>query len=73
MLTTAEVSVRATIKTILVNMERWRWLPNDLGPFYVNVNVPEFVVRVVDNGKVIYQAPVIVGKTNKPTPSFPTK
>jgi len=60
----------ATIKAILVNMERWRWLPNDLGPFYVNVNVPEFVVRVVDNGKVIHQAHVVVGKTNKPTPIF---
>jgi murein L,D-transpeptidase YcbB/YkuD len=60
----------ATIETILVNMERWRWLPNDLGPFYVNVNVPEFVVRVVDNGKVIHQAHVVVGKTNKPTPIF---
>ena len=58
------------ISTILVNMERWRWLPDDLGPFYVNVNVPEFVVRVVDNGKIIHHAHVVVGKTNKPTPVF---
>lgn len=60
----------ATIKAILVNMERWRWLPDDLGTFFVNVNVPEFVVRVVDDGKVIHQAHVVVGKTNKPTPVF---
>jgi murein L,D-transpeptidase YcbB/YkuD len=24
-------------------MERWRWLPNDLGSFYVTANVPEFM------------------------------
>src|SRR5262249_50822411 len=32
------------ISAIFVNMERWRWLPNDLGPFYVDVNVPEFML-----------------------------
>src|SRR6476661_9216920 len=60
----------ATIKTILVNMERWRWLPNDLGPFYVNVNVPEFMLRVVDEGKGIHTARVVVGKRDKQTPIF---
>ena len=34
-------------RRILLNMERWRWLPHDLGAFYVNVNVPEFMARVV--------------------------
>ena len=29
---------------ILVNMERWRWLPHDLGAFYVTVNIPEFTL-----------------------------
>ena len=58
------------IGTILVNMERWRWLPNDLGPYYVNVNVPEFMLRVVDNGNVIHAARVVVGQTDKQTPIF---
>ena len=31
------VASPARIKQILVNMERWRWLPHDLGPFYVTV------------------------------------
>jgi murein L,D-transpeptidase YcbB/YkuD len=60
----------ARIKAILLNMERWRWVPNDLGPFYVNVNVPEFMLRVVDKGKVIHTARVVVGKPNKQTPIF---
>ena len=58
------------IRAILVNMERWRWLPNDLGPYYVNVNVPEFMLRVVDEGKVIHTARVVVGKRDKQTPIF---
>ena len=58
------------IGAILVNMERWRWLPNDLGPYYVNVNVPEFMLRVVDGGKVIHTARVVVGKRDKQTPIF---
>ena len=33
-------------------MERWRWLPADLGEFYVWDNVPEFLTRVVKNGKI---------------------
>ena len=53
------------IRAILVNMERWRWLPNDLGPYYVNVNVPEFMLRVVDDGKVIHTARCRGGQTRQ--------
>lgn len=55
---------------LLVNMERWRWLPDDLGSFYVMVNLPEFMVRVVEDGKVIHTARVVVGKPDKQTPVF---
>jgi murein L,D-transpeptidase YcbB/YkuD len=63
-------ATRSEIKAILVNMERWRWLPHDLGPYYVNVNVPEFMLRVVDEGKVVHTARVVVGKPDKQTPIF---
>jgi len=43
------VASPARINQILVNMERWRWLPHDLGPFYVAVNIPEFTLRVVQS------------------------
>jgi len=58
----------ARIKQILVNMERWRWLPHDLGAFYVTVNIPEFTLRVVEEGKPIHTTRVVVGKPDKQTP-----
>ena len=56
------------VRLILLNMERWRWLPHDLGSFYVNVNIPEFVVRVMGDGKPVHTARVVVGKPDKQTP-----
>ncbi|MGD9501129.1 MAG: murein L,D-transpeptidase [Methyloceanibacter sp.] len=58
----------AQIRTILVNMERWRWLPRDLGAFYVTVNIPEFMLRVAGDGGSVYATRVVVGKPNTPTP-----
>ncbi|MGY2052157.1 L,D-transpeptidase family protein [Methylobacterium sp. JK268] len=55
---------------ILANMERWRWLPADLGRKYVWVNIPELKVRVVEGTRVVHEARVIVGKPDSPTPIF---
>jgi len=57
-------------KQILVNMERWRWLPSDLGSFYVAANIPEFMVKVVDDGKPVFTTRIVVGKPDKQTPVF---
>lgn len=57
-------------KKILANMEQWRWMPDDLGDFYVWVNVPEFTLRVVSQGRVIHTERVVVGKTDTQTPIF---
>jgi murein L,D-transpeptidase YcbB/YkuD len=57
-------------RLILLNMERWRWLPVNPGSFYVTVNVPEFMARVVKGGEVIHQTRVVVGKPDKQTPIF---
>ena len=58
------------IASIIANMERWRWMPRDLGAFHVFVNVPEFVVRVVKDGETVHQTRVVVGKPSNPTPTF---
>jgi murein L,D-transpeptidase YcbB/YkuD len=55
---------------IIANMERWRWLPRDLGSFYVMANVPEYLVRVVENGAVIHTTRSVVGKVTNQTPIF---
>jgi murein L,D-transpeptidase YcbB/YkuD len=57
-------------RLILLNMERWRWLPNDLGSFYVTVNIPEFTLRVMEEGKPAFTTRVVVGKPDKQTPIF---
>jgi L,D-transpeptidase YcbB len=55
---------------LVANMERWRWLPADLGSRHIVVNVPEFRLRLVENGSLVHQARVIVGKGETPTPIF---
>jgi murein L,D-transpeptidase YcbB/YkuD len=58
------------IAAVVTNMERWRWLPRDLGDFHVFVNVPEFMVRVSDAGSIVHETRVIVGKPEHATPTF---
>lgn len=59
-----------TLRKLLVNMEEWRWMPADLGDYYVWANVPEFTVRIVKDGKVVHAERIIVGKTDTQTPIF---
>src|SRR5271163_5179893 len=47
---------------IIANMERWRWLPRDLGKAYVMVNIPEYILRVVDAGQIAWTTRVVVGQ-----------
>ena len=67
---TPEVSGQKKIDLLLVNMERYRWLPQNLGSFYVNVNIPEFKVRVFQDAEPIHETRVVVGKTHTQTPIF---
>jgi murein L,D-transpeptidase YcbB/YkuD len=55
---------------IISNMERWRWLPRDLGRFYVNVNVPQFEVIVHRSGAIVHSTRIVVGKPANRTPIF---
>ncbi len=64
------VPVAARISEIELNMERWRWLPRDLGKRYVLVNIPAYRLDVWDNGRVPLSMPVVVGKKDSPTPIF---
>jgi murein L,D-transpeptidase YcbB/YkuD len=58
------------IRRIIINMERWRWMPEDLGPFYVWLNTPEFMLYVVKDGKTIFKDKTLVGTIGFPTPVF---
>ena len=58
------------VATVIANMERWRWMPRDLGDFYVRVNIPNFNVEIHENGTVIHETRIVVGKTTNQTPIF---
>jgi len=58
------------IQRLIVNMERWRWMPAELGSYYVWNNVPAFTTRVIKNGKSIYVEKVIVGQLKYATRIF---
>ena len=64
------VPVAQRIAQVRLNLERWRWLPRDLGPRYILVNIPEYHLEVWEGGKVPLSMRVVVGKEDTPTPIF---
>jgi L,D-transpeptidase YcbB len=61
------------VDTIIVNMERWRWLPRDLGRSYVTVNLPDFRTTVTRNGRNVWSTKTITGRTGgRETPLIST-
>lgn len=64
------VPVSERIEEITLNMERWRWLPATLGWRYIKVNIPAFELEAVYEGQRAFRMDVVVGKPERPTPSF---
>ena len=58
---------------LAVNLDRWRWLPRDLGNRYIFVNVPEFTTELIDDGQLVARHKVVVGATKTPTPQLVTE
>jgi L,D-transpeptidase YcbB len=53
--------------TVIVNMERWRWLPRQLGQpslgnAYVILNIPDYTLKVMQNGAQLWSTRVVTGK-----------
>ena len=55
---------------IRLNMDRWRWLPRDLGQKYIIVNVPSFHATLVENGVTRWKKKAIAGAIKTPTPQL---
>jgi murein L,D-transpeptidase YcbB/YkuD len=66
------VSVDIRVRQIARNLERWRRLPKDLGRRYIAVNVPDFMLEVVENDRLVMDMKVVVGKImqERTTPTF---
>ncbi len=60
--------LEARIAQVIATLERWRWMPHNLGPRYVMDNVDGFWTRYFDEGKVQFQLPIIVGREERETP-----
>ncbi|MEM7443437.1 MAG: L,D-transpeptidase family protein [Pseudomonadota bacterium] len=64
------VTADQRVDQIVATMERWRWLPADLGDRYIMVNVPDYTLDVVDQGLLVRSMDVIVGRRDRQTPLF---
>jgi murein L,D-transpeptidase YcbB/YkuD len=60
----------ATRDHIRLNLDRWRWLPRDLGRKYIIVNVPGFHATLVEDGVNRWKQRAIAGKLSTPTPQL---
>lgn len=64
------VPVEARIRQIELNLERWRWLPKDLGERHILVNIAGFQLTVVEGEQTVMTMPVVVGTAYRKTPVF---
>jgi murein L,D-transpeptidase YcbB/YkuD len=55
---------------LVANMERWRWLPAEVSRRYIFVNIPEFRLELIEDGRAVHETRVITGKPVSPTPVF---
>ena len=56
------------VKQIVINMKRWRYLPEDLGQRHIMVNMANYSLDLVENNKTVLDMDVIVGKASRRTP-----
>jgi len=62
------VAVERRVEQLELNLERWRWLPKDLGRRHIIVNIAAFELEVVDDGAVVLAMRVVVGRPFNRTP-----
>jgi len=67
------IPVRTRLRQIELNMERWRWLPRDLGTKYILVNIANFKLSVVERSRKIMEMRVVAGRRYRKTPVFSGK
>lgn len=58
------------VRQIEINMERWRWVPQDLGRRHLLINIADFTLTAVEDGREVLRMPVVVGRPYRRTPVF---
>ncbi|PTV95353.1 murein L,D-transpeptidase YcbB/YkuD [Halanaerobium saccharolyticum] len=64
------IPLEQRIKQIIVNMERWRWLPENLGSRYIYVNIADYNLKLYENNQLKMEMKTIVGQEQRSTPVF---
>ena len=63
----------ASADRLMINMERLRWMPQDMGESYVLVNIPSYYVKMYRGDKEVYASRAVVGQRDRQTPAFTDK
>jgi murein L,D-transpeptidase YcbB/YkuD len=64
------VPIEHRIRQLALNLERWRWMPDDFGSRYLLVNIPSYHVVAREDGNDVMDIRVVVGKPGTETPVF---
>ena len=56
---------KATRNLIRINLDRWRWLPREMGKYYLLTNLPEFQLRLTVDNSIIRSYRTVIGKPGK--------
>lgn len=60
----------ASYERLRANMEQWRWMYDDLGDLHLIANIPEYMIDLYKDGKVIFSERIVVGELDKQTTIF---
>ncbi len=60
--------IESRLRTLQVNMERWRWEASELPQRYILINIPAYTLKVYEGTDVVFASRVIVGARETPTP-----
>ncbi len=64
------VPIEKRLEQMILNLERRRWMPDDLGQRYIFINLADFQLKFVDEPKTLFDTAVVVGKPYQKTPVF---
>lgn len=64
------ISIEDRIASIEANLERWRWLSDELGERHIKINIANFELQFVDKGQTVFVSEAIVGRPYRQTPVF---
>lgn len=63
------ISVADKISAIRLNLEKWKWMPEEKG-MYLSVNIPDFSLSVMEDHDTVLKMKAILGKEARQTPMF---